>query len=258
MKVRSLISASLIVVSVALASNGASAVAGSRTRGSAAGCDGVRPGAHVTTSKETGGTLNFLFRARDGVRYIATAGHLLADESAHVWRDDTGPTAAIDDGTVIGRAVFARDFDDEDVDFALIRLFEDVRSNPSVCHWGGPTGLNDDVSDQPQWLHMYGNGVGTSAISPERTLLAPRMTDRAQTAGIGVATPGDSGAPVIGEDGRAVGIQYLVGVVWGGQPGTDAFAPGTVAILRLGPQVAIAERALGIDLELLKAPLSAP
>src|SRR5688500_5538525 len=91
------------------------------SKGTATPCPGVRPGAHVQTSMGTGGTLNFLFRGSDGHRYIATAGHLLADEQTLVWNGD-GPEATIDDGTHIGRAVFAWNYNAMPADFALIKL----------------------------------------------------------------------------------------------------------------------------------------
>src|SRR3712207_234174 len=69
-------------------------------------CSGARPGAHIQTSLGSGGTLNFLFRGSDGHRYGATAGDLFTDEEAMVWRQG-GPDVTISDGTTIGGAVFA-------------------------------------------------------------------------------------------------------------------------------------------------------
>ena len=219
-------------------------------------CPDVRPGAHVTTSKDTGGTLNFLLKGSDGKRYVGTAGHLLADEQTLIWKKD-GPTATIDDGTTIGRAVYASNHNQGDDDFALIRLARGVKADPAMCHWGGPTGLHDEVSSDPTVLRLYGNGQGISEAVPARTMVAATMIDESRVAAFGVVAPGDSGSPVISEDGRAVGIQFLLGVMWGDAASDPAKAnPGTVAIYRLGPQVDAAEAALGIDLELMKAPLA--
>jgi hypothetical protein len=113
--------------------------------------------------------------------------------------------------------------------------------------------LNDDATDQPTVLRLYGAGMGIREIAPARTLLAASMTNRWDVGATGVVAPGDSGSPVISDDGRAVGIQYLVGVVWGGLPGTPEFTPGNVAIYRLRPQVSAAERIIDLRLELMTA-----
>jgi hypothetical protein len=73
---------------------------------------------------------------------------------------------------------------------------------------------------------------------------------------LGAVSPGDSGSPVISDDGRAVGLQYLLGAMWGDALNDPSKAnPGNVAIYRLGPQVDAAENALGIRLELMTAAL---
>jgi hypothetical protein len=200
--------------------------------------------------------LNFLFKGSDGERYVGTAGHLLADEDTLTWKRN-GPTAAIDDGTTIGRAVYASNHNAGPDDFALIRLTRGVKADPAVCHWGGPTSLHDEVSSDPTVLRLYGNGQGISEGVPARTLLAPTMIDDSMVAAFGVVAPGDSGSPVISEDGRAVGVQFLLGAMWGDALNDPAKAtPGNVGIYRLGPQVDAAEAALGIDLKLMTAPLA--
>lgn len=217
-------------------------------------CPNVRPGAHIQTG-DTGGTLNFLFRGSDGHRYVATAGHLFADEQTLVWRGD-GPTAKINDGTVIGRAVFAWNYNESPADFALIKIEHGVAADPTMCHWGGPTGMNTDVSSDPTVLRLYGNGTGVSMVTPERTMVAPAMESRVIVGALGVAVPGDSGAPFISEDGRAVGVQSFVGWLFGDEIGVNGFSPGNVGIYRLGPQLDVAEKALGIDLKVMTAPLA--
>lgn len=219
----------------------------------ASGCPDVRPGAHIRTSEDTGGTLNFVFRGSDGHRYVGTAGHLLADEETHVWRKK-GPSATIDDGTVIGRAVFAWNYNGEDADFALIKLARGVKFDPAMCYWGGPTGINKDISNQPTVLRHYGAGMGVGAVAPERTMVAPTLANETKVGAIGVAVFGDSGSPVISADGRALGLQFLLGAVVGSPP--DGLTPGNVGIYRLGPQVDAAEKELGIRLKLMEAPLA--
>ncbi|HEV2754985.1 MAG TPA: trypsin-like peptidase domain-containing protein [Actinomycetota bacterium] len=220
-------------------------------------CPGVRPGAHVTTSAESGGTLNFVFKGSDGKRYVGTAGHLLADEETRTWKND-GPTATLDDGTVIGRAVYASNHNGAGDDFALIRLARGVPADPAMCHWGGPTGLHDEVSSDPTVLRLYGNGQGIGEAVPARTMLAATMIDETEVAAFGAVAPGDSGSPVISAAGRAVGVQFSLGVMWGDDAASDPAKanPGTVGIYRLGPQVDAAEAALGLNLELMTAPLA--
>lgn len=218
-------------------------------------CPDVRPGAHVTTSNDTGGTLNFLFKGSDGHRYVGTAGHLLADEQTLTWKGD-GPTATIDDGTTIGRAVFASNHNAGDDDFALIKLGRKVEADPAVCHWGGPTSLYDESSSEPTVLRLYGNGQGIKEAVPARSMLAPHTLDEHIVTSIGAVAPGDSGSPVITEDGRAVGLQFLLGTVFPDPANPTAASPGTVVMYRLGPQVELAERALRIELELMTAPLA--
>lgn len=220
-------------------------------------CPDVRPGASVQMSGGLGGTLNFLFRGSDGHRYVGTAGHLVADEETLVWRRH-GPTATIDDGTIIGRAVFASNFNGEARDFALIKLNRGVKSDPALCHWGGPTGINDDLSDEPTVLRLYGKGTGIGDVVPARTMVAATLSNEMIVGATGVVMFGDSGSPVISEDGRAVGIQFAVGLFPGANltaGETDGFSPGNVGVYRLGPQLKLAEQALGMEFELLSAPL---
>ncbi len=243
-----------VVASVVVLAPEAGAPAGFRTgiAKGAEGCPHVRPGAHIRTSQDSGGPLNFLFRGSDGHVYVGTAGHLLADEETHVWRN-RGPTATIDDGTVIGRAVFAWNYNGEDADFALIRIARGVKFSPAMCYWGGPTGINDDISNEPTILRHYGNGMGVRAVAPERTMIAPSLANESMIAACGVAVPGDSGSPVISDDGRALGLQFFLGVLWSYPE--DGFTVGNVGIYRLSPQVAAAEKHLGISLRLMEAPL---
>ncbi|MDQ3956752.1 MAG: hypothetical protein M3273_00355 [Actinomycetota bacterium] len=138
---------------------------------------------------------------------------------------------------------------DDVSDFAVIRLDPGVKSNPSMCHFGGPTGLNSELTASPTLLHHYGNGIAIGWALPARSAVAPEMRDRRSVLAYGAAYEIDSGSPVISDDGRAVGV--LVAVRAAPEPGEQG-----VVITRLAPQVAEAEDVLGIDLRLLRAPLS--
>ncbi|MDQ3914888.1 MAG: S1 family peptidase [Actinomycetota bacterium] len=221
-------------------------------------CPGVRPGAWLEISFPDrrfiySCTLNFLFEGSDGRRYAATAGHCpLEDgqEGRFTWRSGKAPIANILKGGSarrVGEFVYA--VVDDVSDFALIRLDPGVRSNPRMCHFGGPTGLNSDLTSAPTLLHHYGNGIAIGWVVPARSAVTPGLGDRRSVTAYGAAYEIDSGSPVIGDDGRAIGV--LVAVRVGGTPGEQG-----IVITRLAPQLAEAEDLLRIDLRLLTAPLS--
>jgi len=226
-------------------------------------CEGVRPGALVESRTATNDessfcTLNFLFRGSDGRRYIGTAGHCVLGESSFDsgggnkrWRRG-GPRARDAEGDRIGRYTYAAFQDPRD--FALIRLRRGVEASPSMCHFGGPTGINADRPTRLVELNYYGNGLVAGEATPARTLYAFGMPDPDHVYANGPAGPGDSGAPVISADGRAVGVLVSVGLHMGtiGSEGADA---GAVGITRLPPQLQRASEALGIRLRLRTAPL---
>lgn len=219
-------------------------------------CPGVRPGAIVNS--DTGQcTFNFLFQGADGDRYMGTAGHCILGESPiggdvgeQSWARGTGPVASDAEGNRIGEFAYAILQDPKD--FALVRLDPGVAASAEMCHFGGPTGTNADLTNSPVVLHHFGNGVAIGSVLPARTHLALSMPDPDHVFADGVAAPGDSGSGVISVDGRAVGVLVTVGVHVGtlGLP-TDA---GFIGITRLAPQEARAEQVLGTALTLQTAP----
>jgi hypothetical protein len=190
-----------------------------------------------------------MFRGSDGHRYVSTAGHcvLPSDGPAiHTWAAD-GPPAFDGRGRLIGHFAYAKD-DDPD-DFALIRLNEGVRSSPRMCHFGGPVAIAREHRDMPALLHYYGNGLsvrGGNEVDlttvPARSAVVRHTLARRFAAAHGVAYFGDSGGPVITEDGRAFGL-------------TVSLLPTGFGITRLPHQLDLAERALGIELSLITAPV---
>jgi hypothetical protein len=72
------------------------------------------------------------------------------------------------------------------------------------------------------------------------------MRDRNVAGATGAINYGDSGAGVISEDGRAVGV--IVQFV-------DESGPDVIGITRLRPQMRRAEKVLGVDMTLLTASL---
>jgi hypothetical protein len=223
-------------------------------------CPGVRPGA-IVLSDVGQCTFNFLFQGSDGLSYIGTAGHCILGQSPvsgdvgeSSWAPGAGPVARSADGNRIGEFAYAILQDPKD--FALIRLDAGVPASAGMCHFGGPTAVNDDQPGltQPVVLNYFGNGVGVGALLPARSALAAGMPDPDHVFAQGVVVPGDSGSGIISSDGRAVGVVVTVGVHVGsiGLPGLDS---GVIGITRLTPQVQRAQEVLGVSLDLQEAPL---
>lgn len=158
-----------------------------------------------------------------------------------VWRVGAGPTVRSDAGRLVGRAAYA--INDAERDFALIRLDRGVQANPQMCHFGGPTDLDDSHPDEPVMLEHYGQGGVVSDIAPGRTAVATDMRNEDVVIAAGVANFGDSGSGVTLE-GRALGV--LVAMVLP--------EVGNMYITRLIPQLAEAEEAIGTRLTLMTAP----
>jgi len=222
-------------------------------------CPGVRPGAIVLTDVGQC-TLNFLFQGSDGSRYIGTAGHGIlgtspigGDVGEKSWAPGTGPVARDSAGKRMGEFAYAILRDPKD--FSLIRLDPQTQASAGMCHFGGPSGVNDDRPGltQPVVLEWFGNGIVAGSTVPARSAIAAGMPSPDHVFAQGAATPGDSGSGVISSDGRAVGALVTVGVHTGslGLAGGDA---GLVGITRLTPQVERAQQALATNLVLQSAP----
>ena len=237
------------------------------------GNPGIQPGGVVLTDTEMC-TLNFVFRAGDGTRYIGTAGHCILGDSPiegesplpggkgsapevneKTWAPGSGPVAKGASDQRVGEFAYA--VLGEPKDFALIRLDPGVNASPQVAFFGGPTGINNDRSNGPVTLEYYGNGVAVGSAVPARSALALGMADPDRVYALGLAAPGDSGSAVISSEGRAVGVLVEVGTGFDpGQNGPDAATLAGIGITRLGPQLARAEEVLGVRLELESAPLN--
>jgi hypothetical protein len=221
-------------------------------------CPGVRPGA-IVQSDAGQCTFNFLFQASNGARYIGTAGHCILGESPiggdvgeESWAPGTGPVARDAAGNRIGEFSYAILQDPKD--FALIRLDSGVNASAQMCHFGGPTGTNDDQPSSPVVLNHYGNGLGVGSVLPARSALALGMPDPDHVFAEGAVVPGDSGSGIISDDGRAVGVIVTTGI-HSGSIGTGGIDAGTMGVTRITPQVNRAEQVLGTQLTLQTAPL---
>jgi hypothetical protein len=227
-----------------------------------ASAGGAQPHPGDEISVEGGGgscTLGFLLKGSDGRRYMSTAGHcLLGVEQSppRTWRPGAGPPVTTADGQ-IGRVVFAEHQPSQETadsyDFALIRLDDGVRPSPEIRLLGAPTGLNDERGSSPVALRTHGHSV-FGAVAPERELQAPNTRHQDHVYAHGPVFTGDSGAPVVDAEGRAVGTVLgaglgQVGVGTGGVSLTHDGAPNIIG--RLAPVVQHASRALGLRLTLV-------
>ncbi|MGH8998529.1 MAG: hypothetical protein ACRDY7_03975 [Acidimicrobiia bacterium] len=222
---------------------------------------GVQPGG-VVRSEAGLCTMNFLFRGSDGSRFIGTAGHCILGEDGdlpgmvepegdteRVWAEGSGPEASGAGGMRIGEFAYA--LHDRLRDFALVRLDPGVEAEAAMAHFGGPTGINDDLTQEPVVLQFYGQSPVGAAV-PARTLLALNMPRPGQVYATGIAGPGDSGSGVLSEDGRAVGVLVTLGDHRARNPEGLPEA-GIVGINRIGPPMRGAAAALRISLELVTA-----
>ena len=225
---------------------------------------GVHPGAFLRVD---GGfcTLGFLLTGSDRHRYMTTAGHCaLPDPKPDTVFPKKQRPEAVVDGRRIGEVVYA--VQDDQRDIALIRLDKKVEALPAVLHFGGPTALYTEHSADPVTLRHVGNGVFAGALwnasfagvgerdqrlVNARTAMAADTLSAYEVLAVGAASVGDSGSPVLDDQGRAVGV--LVNVA---RTGTDT-GPVSAGLLELGRldfQLAAAERVLGTKLTLVTAP----
>jgi hypothetical protein len=218
-------------------------------------CPGVRPGGELRSDVGQC-TLNFLFKTPEGERYIGTAGHCILGEGPvadsageKTWPKGQGPAATLPDGKRFGEFAYAVLQDPKD--FALIRIDPGIEASPEMCNYGGPTGINDDLSGDPTVLEYFGNGVGIGSAVPARSAVAMGLPNADHVYAAGLALPGDSGSAVISEDGRAVGVLVTVGVHGFAIEENGGIDFGTVGITRIVPQMKRAGDALGIQLTMV-------
>ncbi|MGH2691107.1 MAG: trypsin-like serine protease [Actinomycetota bacterium] len=225
-----------------------------------AACTDVRPGGPVWTERVLADepcTLNFLFKGyridEEGRRvetgtYMGTAGHCILAEGEEVWAAGEGPPAWDAEDRQLGR--FAYSANAGDADFALIRLDEGVEASPQMCEFGGPTGINTQLTSDPEIVRYSGQGIGIRDVASGRQGLARNMSDPYVVYALGAAINGDSGSPAIDEEGKAVGV--VVAIAAQTNP-----PEANVRITRLGPQITRAAELLEMELELQTSPLSA-
>lgn len=223
----------------------------------------ARSGDAVTVEGRTGScTLGFLFRGSDGAAYASTAGHcVLGDEKVRrTWPTDRGPLLFVqgpEGPAPIGKVVFAEYLptdDNDKLDFALVRLRPGVAADPEIGELGVPRKVYGSQGNEPVLMAFHGQGAVTGQVDPERELVATNTSRITHVYAHGVATPGDSGAPVVTADGDAVGLLLGVGgngVAVGMGTASVGHDGALTRIGRLGPLVEHAAAALRLRLRLL-------
>ena len=104
-------------------------------------------------------------------------------------------------------------------DLALVKIdpADAGKVNPSVPHWGGPTGLNTTGLTTLQQIYSYGNSElrgGVTQLSP-KTGVSNGDTGAGWSHGTTMVTPGipgDSGSALLDSAGRATGVLSTLGI----------------------------------------------
>lgn len=220
--------------------------------------DTVRPGAKVLYSG-THCTLNFVFSGSDGRNYVGTAGHcpLAGRQAVETYGPGDGIEAQDSTGARIGEFAYAaaERTPGTGIDFALIRLDPGIEPNPEMTFFGGPTGINTEINHEAQIVNSYGHGMVVGDVKPERQFLAAGGFDSDKLiVATGAAAPGDSGSPVTTEDEEALGVIVAISGMAQWSDGGIPYA-GNTMIVRLEPNIALAEEQLGVQLELSTVPV---
>ncbi len=216
-------------------------------------CPGVRPGAIIQAPRGTIYTMGFLFKGTDAkqktANYIATVGNfVLPTFGTKAYPSRSGPQAFDSLGKPIGRFVYATHTDTPEFStFGLVVLDKQIKPNPQVCHFGGPTGIYTGMDVAPRTVEYYGHGFPIDAVATARTALLSGASGEDTVWAQGLFSPidtGDAGAPFL-TDGQALG--YWDGGIGGGTAGAG------FAVARLGPRLASAQKALKLKLTLQTA-----
>src|SRR5438445_9447256 len=169
-------------------------------------CPGVQPGAFAQDPSSNAYTIGFLYKGvkgRDKANYFVTEGDLVIPSAGtKVWGGSSGPAMRDINGKTIGHFTYAFRVDNPAADnFGLVRIDKNVKFNPGVCHFGGPTGLYATLDATPFAVQFYGQGLPFVDVVPARSGIAVGGDNASELAVIGPAglfVPlGDGGGPVL-------------------------------------------------------------
>src|SRR3954451_19354783 len=104
-------------------------------------------------------------------------------------------------------------------DLALVQVdpADVAKVNPSMPHWGGPTGLNASGLSMLEQIYSYGNSelrLGITQLSP-KTGISNADTPGGWSHGTTMITPGipgDSGSGLLNSAGQATGVLSTLGI----------------------------------------------
>lgn len=175
----------------------------------------VRPGVRV---HDGACSTNFLFRTPTNTTlYIGTAAHCI-DENEVEDPVPVGGNVSLAAGRAHGVVVYnsyqeMRSHEEEFIlenDLALVRIPDEFRgvTHPAVHHFGGPRGMTDAPSRGDEVV-TFGNSSSRpgDALDPRRGVVEEQETWETDFYALPYpGIPGDSGAPVLTEDGDAVGV----------------------------------------------------
>lgn len=192
---------------------------GSGVAGPASAATAIQPGARISSGNASC-TMNFIYRevlpqqpgrsaARRALRPAAAPQpRLFAGTAAHCV-SGVGARVANRDMT-FGTVAFHRLSDEAGEDFAFIEIDRDKEHlvNPKMLGFEGPSGvIAGQEARSGDAVHVYGQGLGVG----QTELTRPRsgILNRANSKRFDATLPvifGDSGGPVLHEDGSALGL----------------------------------------------------
>ncbi len=197
-------------------------------------------------------TSNFLFQSPDNRSlYLGTAAHCTDDLDINDTVEIAGGQAT---GTLIYSSSKVMDSKGESErynDLALVRIDDEYRHlvHPAVLHYGGPTGLADSSRvDEGDAVATFGNSSlrrpVLNGLDPREGLISGadgdwRLGAIFQHPGV----PGDSGSPVIDEEGQALAVLTTLGVA--------VSSPGLNGIARLDSMLTYLQESVSLNVTLV-------
>ncbi|MGH8945104.1 MAG: hypothetical protein ACRDVL_03030, partial [Acidimicrobiia bacterium] len=170
----------------------------------------IQPGALLGNADVGFCTMGFVFRDNDtGRLLVSTAAHCTEGEGERLHAEEAEETFDMQD-EAFGTVVFRGDDADAAQDFALIEIDEgrEAEVSASVRVFGGPEDLafagDTSVGDQVMY---YGYGFAfdlTPELRPRTGILTNHTEEEFQSNSAGMF--GDSGAAVLHESGKALGL----------------------------------------------------
>lgn len=172
-------------------------------------CSGkIRPGVAAVFNNAWLCTLNWIYADSAGALYIGTAGHCLNFSCSSAMPPLNIRVSGVPGD--IGDGAFSTGSCGVGNDFGLIRIDPAFYSyvDPTMCHWGGPNGLQKSAGPT-QVLAHFGHGTfwGQDPLTQGRLGARPSYSASAIVF-TGMVGPGDSGSPIraIGPDNGAAGV----------------------------------------------------